>query len=148
MSPSPSEAQQLQVLFGPACTRRFGPGHHGDWLEAFACGSTFTIFDVEKVLASEEGENDGAEWICVVQLKSGKYGWLHAGCDNTGWDCRAWGDSHVCDTLADLVNGFVGSEMVQRLGAQGHCLAHEDCLANEALARACGADAVARRASA
>lgn len=42
--------------------------------------------DVEEVIASSEGYNDGDSWIALCKLKDGKYGATEAGCDYTGWD--------------------------------------------------------------
>lgn len=86
-----------------------------DWREAFYIAS-FNIEDVARVVAFSNGENDGQDWVGVFELKDGRFGYLHAGCDNTGWDCESHGDSHVCDKLDDLLLGFVGEESCKRLG--------------------------------
>ncbi len=71
-----------------------------DWKEAFeyADGPTpvqfgapaetasFTRDDVVEIVAAEEGENDGADWLGVFHLSDGRYAVLRAGCDYTGWD--------------------------------------------------------------
>jgi hypothetical protein len=72
----------------------------GDWSNVFeyasdehvgAClgfkGSVqgFGLDDVAYVIAAEEGENDGANWITVVRLQDGRYAFVSAGCDYTGW---------------------------------------------------------------
>ncbi len=41
---------------------------------------------VDKVLASEEGENDGRDWAALFLMRDGRYCFLEAGCDYTGWD--------------------------------------------------------------
>lgn len=48
--------------------------------------ANFGIGNVIKVLACSEGERDGYDWICVVQLDDGRYASLWGGCDYTGWD--------------------------------------------------------------
>lgn len=50
-------------------------------------GSTaaFTLDDVAQVVASDDGENDGAEWIAILRLNDGRFAYLYAGCDYTGW---------------------------------------------------------------
>lgn len=63
-----------------------------DWLEAFTYAN-FSIDDVETVFAEDEGENDGENWISFGRLKDGRYYFLAAGCDYTGWDCQASGHS-------------------------------------------------------
>lgn len=72
-----------------------------DWQEAFAYAG-FTMDDVDSVIASDDGENDGESWIAVFKLKDGAFAYLEAGCDYTGWDCQASGDSWVNDTLDGL----------------------------------------------
>jgi hypothetical protein len=46
----------------------------------------FSRADVAHVYAAEEGENDGDQWIALMRLKDGRYAFLEAGCDYTGWD--------------------------------------------------------------
>lgn len=46
---------------------------------------SFTVEDVEEVLGSVEGENDGPDWVAVFKLKDGRFAVLRAGCDYTGW---------------------------------------------------------------
>ncbi len=41
--------------------------------------------DVVEIKHMEEGENDGADWIIVVRLADGRWGYVEAGCDYTGW---------------------------------------------------------------
>lgn len=87
-----------------------------DWSEAFAYATGFTIRDVAEVKAYANGHNDEDNWIGVFLLKDGRWAWLTAGCDYTGWDCQASGESHICDTLPELILGFVGEENAKRLG--------------------------------
>lgn len=46
----------------------------------------FARADVKRVIAADEGENDADSWVCLVELWDGRYGYLEAGCDYTGWD--------------------------------------------------------------
>jgi hypothetical protein len=46
----------------------------------------FTRSDVAEVIATDDGENDGPEWLGVFLLRDGRYAVLRAGCDYTGWD--------------------------------------------------------------
>lgn len=46
---------------------------------------SFAREDVAEVLASDDGENEGPNWIAVVRLKDGRFAALSAGCDYTGW---------------------------------------------------------------
>jgi hypothetical protein len=74
---------------------------------------TFDIPDIEKVLAVYEGENNGADWHWVLELKQpvdqkvnddpdntlhirGKYVYLNGWCDYTGWDCQSGASSQIC----------------------------------------------------
>ena len=45
----------------------------------------FTFNDVASVLASSEGENDGSNWIALFKLQDGRYAFVAAWCDYTGW---------------------------------------------------------------
>lgn len=80
-----------------------------DWEEAMRYAK-FTFEDVETVIYAKEGENDGEHWELVVQLKNGKFGWLSAWCDYTGWDCQAGGSSGVeeTETIAKRQLGIPG----------------------------------------
>jgi len=69
-----------------------------DWKEAMTYAK-FTFQDVGEIIIAEEGENDERDWKLIVRLKSGKWGWLSAGCDYSGWDCQAGGDSGIVDTI-------------------------------------------------
>lgn len=46
----------------------------------------FTRNDVEIIIAQEEGEHDGANWVGLYLLKDGRYATVEGGCDYTGWD--------------------------------------------------------------
>lgn len=74
-----------------------------DWEQAFTYAEGFTIDDVAKVHGSDDGENDGAEWVIWGQLRDKQWFYLHAGCDYTGWDCQASGHSYTADTKKELV---------------------------------------------
>lgn len=80
---------------------RMGPKefHTYDWREVFSfCSSPdpipgyqgshagFSMFDVQDVIASSEGENDGSNWLAAVKLKDGRFAFVSAGCDYTGFD--------------------------------------------------------------
>ena len=87
-----------------------------DWQQAFQYASGFDISDVALVMAAEEGENDGASWIMAGLLKDGRFFFLTAGCDYTGWDCLASGSSEVSDSWADLIRWKMGESDRDRLG--------------------------------
>lgn len=86
-----------------------------DWREAMEYCDWITS-DVAEIIAMDEGENEGANWIMVVRLKDGRFGFLSAGCDYTGWDCRAGGNSDTRNTLDDLIRWGMGQDDRARLG--------------------------------
>jgi hypothetical protein len=94
----------------------FGNDRAYDWFEAFAYANGFGIEDLTATKYTSDGQNDGDDWVGVFLLRDGRWAYLSAGCDYTGWDCQAGGDSHICDTLDDLLLGFVGEENAKRLG--------------------------------
>lgn len=84
-----------------------------DWKEAFVFTSnirtatgcdkaSFDIDDVQDVIAADCGENDGDSWMMVGKLKDGRFFFLDAWCDYTGWDCQSGGDAQVANTLENL----------------------------------------------
>lgn len=42
--------------------------------------------DVAAVIALKEGEPDGDDWLGVFRLHDGRFAFICAGCDYTGWD--------------------------------------------------------------
>jgi hypothetical protein len=97
-----------------------------DWKEAFAFTGnvrvaynckpdSFDIADVEMILADSEGENDGPSWLCCGRLNDGRWFYLSAGCDYTGWDCQAGGDVQIADTLDNLKKFAMDMEGRRRL---------------------------------
>jgi hypothetical protein len=102
-----------------------------DWEQAFqvsstrpavpnqvAPGETPTREMVEQIIAIEEGENDGANWLLVAKLHDGRFICVSAGCDYTGWDCRAGGDILVAATLEDALRYGLDDEERERLKVQ------------------------------
>jgi hypothetical protein len=82
---------------------------------------TFDIPDIKKVLAVYEGENDGADWHWVLELKQpvkvnlsdnievthyikGKYVYLNGWCDYTGWDCQSGASSQICHSAVEAAH--------------------------------------------
>ena len=82
-------------------------GYRGD-------ASGFSRDDVAEIIAIEEGYNDGDNWIGLFRLKDGRFGFLSAGCDYTGWDCQASGHAFVSDSLETMIRlGLGESERVR-----------------------------------
>jgi len=63
----------------------------------------FDRADVTGIAHIEEGEYDEDHWMCIGQLRDGRWFCLEAGCDRTGWDCRAGGWTTVSRTYAHLI---------------------------------------------
>jgi hypothetical protein len=72
-------------------------------LGSSASAEPFQRFDVAEVLATSDGENDGLDWVGVFRLKDGRFAYLEAGCDYTGWDCQSGGHAIVSHDLAHLI---------------------------------------------
>lgn len=77
---------------------------------------TFGLADVDVIYASSDGENDGPSWVCCGRLKDGRYFYLEAGCDYTGWDCQASGRAWVADSQDKMVSFAMSDEGRERLG--------------------------------
>ena len=97
-----------------------------DWQEAFGFANEirgaykcaingFGIDDVASIIASDEGENDGDPWLMVGTLKDGRFFFLSAWCDYTGWDCQSGGDAQVASNLQDLIRMCLGDGDRDRL---------------------------------
>lgn len=88
-----------------------------DWREAFACAARdgirlvpgyegslapFGLDDVEEVIATSEGQNDGEPWVGVFRLRDGRFAFVSAWCDYTGWGCQDGGLVRLASSLDDL----------------------------------------------
>ncbi len=86
-----------------------------DWKEAFAyCRNpsnpltrevlpgAYVMEDVEELLVSADGEPDERDWVGAFRMKDGRYVLLRAGCDYTGWDCRASGSCEWAASAEEL----------------------------------------------
>lgn len=72
--------------------------------------------DVAEVLYTDEGEREGDSWIGVFKLKDGRFAFVSAGCDYTGWACQAGGSGVVHTDLAFLLRMGLGDDDRSRLG--------------------------------
>lgn len=89
-----------------------------------ACAEdVFGRADVEHVFDQSEGERDGAKWLIAGVLKDGRFFFIEAGCDYTGWDCQANGTSWVSDTLGQLARFGLTDEARERLPGVAAALA-------------------------
>ena len=102
-----------------------------DWREAFKyaaeCEPTegyvgslagFTFDDVAEVIARDDGENDGPNWIAVFRLRDGRFAFLSAGCDYTGWGCQESGSTWFAASLGALVQWGLTDDARGRLASQ------------------------------
>lgn len=74
-----------------------------------------SIDDVTDVIASSDGENEGPWWIGVFVMRDGRYLFVRAVCDNTGWDCWSKGQSWVADDYEALFQFGIGGDDRSRL---------------------------------
>jgi hypothetical protein len=74
------------------------------------------VEDVAEVIAASEGENDERDWVAVARLKDGRFAYVEAGCDYTGWDCQAGGHVSVSHDLAHLWQFGLTQDARDRLG--------------------------------
>lgn len=61
----------------------------GAWSEAFTVahrdGHCFEQADIAETLAVSDGEYDEYDWLWIGKLKDGRYAFMAAGADYTGW---------------------------------------------------------------
>jgi hypothetical protein len=89
-----------------------------DWKETFKycnggyigtiCGDedvsikSFTREDVAEIIAISDGQNDGDSWVAIFKLLDGRYAFVSARCDYTGWGCQESGRAIVSNNLNAL----------------------------------------------
>ena len=78
--------------------------------------------DIEEVIASVNGENDGDEWIGVFRMNDGRYLVAVGSCDYTGWDCQAGNHLSVAGSLETAIALGLTPWQATRLGLKhpGH----------------------------
>ena len=69
-----------------ACTYGLGSSPNPSPPDSSVSLAPVTREDVAEILAIEEGERDDTPWRIVFRVKDGRFGYLTAGCDYTGWD--------------------------------------------------------------
>lgn len=70
----------------------------------------FTREDVIKIYNLDVGENDEKPWRIFGKLKDGRYFYLEAGCDYTGWDCQASGRAWVAKSKKEVIQHGMSQE--------------------------------------
>ena len=94
------------------------PGHISPVVGSDAKRDFFGIGDVTQIVASSEGCNDGDNWVMVGKLSDGRYFFLDAWCDYTGWDCQSGGSVIVSLDLSDLWQFGLTDSARDRLGKE------------------------------
>ena len=80
-------------------------------MSAFGCHNLlFAREDVLEIYGIIEGENDGDPWRLYGKLNDGRYFYLEAGCDYTGWGCQESGCSSVSSTKAGIIKNGLTDE--------------------------------------
>lgn len=78
--------------------------------------SPFTREDVDEIYHLSDGEKDVMNWIVYGKLKDGRFFYLSAGCDSTGWDCREWGGAEIGSSREEIERFSLSDEDRWRLG--------------------------------
>lgn len=76
----------------------------------------FTREDVKRVILLENGENEGLNWIGLFELNDGRFAFIEAGCDYTGWDCQSGGHIIVGDSEDFMIKYGMGDTDRKRFG--------------------------------
>lgn len=83
------------------------PGSSGDYDYVDVPERRAFLDSIVAVYADAEGENDGPNWLAVVEFSDGLFGYVSAGCDYTGWDCQAGGNIVYASSLEEVKNDLV-----------------------------------------
>lgn len=75
-----------------------------------------TCDDVAEIIAASAGERDEHSWIGVFRIRDGRYLFVSAWCDYTGWDCQAGGSGWVADDFEGLCQFAIDDDSAERLG--------------------------------
>lgn len=94
-------------------------GSYAERCEGARCGDDpVGVANVAEVIAASEGENDASSWVAIARLDDGRFAFVDAGCDYTGWDCQAWGVVWVSDSIENLWRFGVTEDARGRLDGQ------------------------------
>ena len=77
--------------------------------------SPITRESIQAVICSDEGDNDGPNWIAVLLLTDGRWAYIYGGCDSTGWGCQEWGGAVASQSLDALIASGIPQEERARL---------------------------------
>lgn len=59
--------------------------------------------DIAEIVHRRDGENDCEAWKFVLKMTDGRFAYVSAWCDYTGWDCRSGAEVTYADSLEELV---------------------------------------------
>lgn len=76
----------------------------------------FAREDVAELAWIEDGANDEADWLIGGKLRDGRWFFIAAGCDYTGWDCQSGGNAYVADSREAIERFGMGDADRARLG--------------------------------
>ncbi len=68
----------------------------------------FSRKDVVIIYGARAGENDEEEWLIWGRIQDGRFFYIEAGCDYTGWDCQSGGRCWVASTKEKLIKFGMG----------------------------------------
>lgn len=90
------------------------------WLSGAIPGRTYNLShfcreDVTRIIGISEGKNDERPWLIAGKLRDGRWFYLEAGCDYTGWDCQAGGQAVIAKSKKELIQFGIPSESCRRL---------------------------------
>jgi hypothetical protein len=72
--------------------------------------------EVADVVRWYDGEGDYEDWLVVLRMTDGRWCFVSAGCDYTGWDCRAGGDHWFASSEDELVETVITQSQRRMLG--------------------------------
>ena len=78
--------------------------------------SPFSRAMVSEIVWISEGENDERDWLVGGTLRDGRWFFIAAGCDYTGWDCQSGGNAYVAESREQIERFGMGDEDRRRLG--------------------------------
>jgi hypothetical protein len=78
--------------------------------------STFDRDDVVEIAYIDEGVRDECPWLIIGKLRDGRWFYIEAGCDYTGWDCQTSGKSLVADSKKTILTYGPGKRERKRFG--------------------------------
>lgn len=87
-----------------------------DWRQVFGFAGSFTLDDVDTIEGESAGENDGPSWLVYGRLRDGRWFFIEAGCDYTGWNCVSDGAVWLAADRAELIRSGMGADARDRLG--------------------------------